>query len=153
MQNAAEFDGVGAGRQLLARYDGYSRQRNHRQRNSDDEAESTHRDPAPPPHSAPDNTLVDETEDHEEREYYTAVIDGVRSLRYSIVVPPDGPPASLDLAPQGNSKNANEPHVQPTQHDSRWGENTRITGMETPANPHATQSSSVDPYPWGDILG
>ncbi len=28
MQNAAEFDGVGAGRQLLARYDGFSRQRN-----------------------------------------------------------------------------------------------------------------------------
>jgi hypothetical protein len=28
VQNAAEFDGVGAGRQLLARYDGFSRQRN-----------------------------------------------------------------------------------------------------------------------------
>ncbi len=28
VQNAAEFDGLGAGRQLLARYDGFSRQRN-----------------------------------------------------------------------------------------------------------------------------
>ncbi len=83
---------------------------------SDDEAESTHRDPAPPLYPA----QVDETEDDEEREYYTDVIDGVRTLRFSVVVPPDGPLAPLDLAPPGNSENANEPHVQPTQQDSRW---------------------------------
>jgi hypothetical protein len=86
-----------------------------------------------------------ETDDEEEREYYIEVIDGVRHLQYSVVVPPDGPSEPLALAQQGNSENANEPQVQPTQHDSRWGENTRTTGMETPANPHATQSSSVDP--------
>jgi hypothetical protein len=113
---------------------------------SDGEDDSTPLALVPPPGPAQDTTLNDESADNEEREYYTEVIDGVRSLRYSVVVPPDDPPASLDLAQQGNSDNANEPHVQPTQHDSRWGENTRTTGMETPANP----SSSEDPYPWGE---
>ena len=113
---------------------------------SDDEAESTHRDPAPLPYPAP----VEETEDDEEREYYTDVIDGVRTLRYSVVVPPDGPPAPLNLAPQDHSENANEPNARPTQPDSRWGENVKTTGMETSANSDATQSSSADPYPWGE---
>jgi hypothetical protein len=72
-----------------------------------------------------------ETDVEEEREYYIEVIDGVRHLQYSVVVPPDGPSEPLALAQQGNSEKANEPHVQPTQHDSRWGENTRTTGMET----------------------
>ncbi len=67
---------------------------------SDDEAASTHRDPAPPPY--PDQ--AEETEDDEEREYYTDVIDGVRTLRYSVVVPPDGPPASLDLVTTGQQR-------------------------------------------------
>ncbi len=63
---------------------------------SDDETASTHCDPAPLPYPA----QVDETEDDEKREYYTDVIDGVRTLRSSVVVPPDGPPASLDIAPE-----------------------------------------------------
>jgi hypothetical protein len=117
---------------------------------SDGEDDSTPLALVPPPGPAQDTTLTDESADNEEREYYTEVIDGVRTLRYSVVVQPDDPPASLDLAQQGNSNNANEPHVHPTHHDSRWGENTRTTGMETPANPNATQSSSVDPYPWGE---
>jgi hypothetical protein len=58
---------------------------------SDDEAESTPSNRAPPPHYAQANILVDETDDDEEREYYTEVIDGVRYLQYSVVVPPDGP--------------------------------------------------------------
>ncbi len=62
---------------------------------SDDDAESINRDPASPPYPA----QLEETEDDEEREYYTDVIDGVRTLRYSVVVPPDGPPAPLNLAP------------------------------------------------------
>jgi hypothetical protein len=49
-----------------------------------------------------------DTDDEEEREYYIEVIDGVRHLQYSVVVPPDGPPEPLDLAQQGNSENANE---------------------------------------------
>ncbi len=117
---------------------------------SDDEAESTPSDPAPPPHYAQANILVDETEDDEEREYYTEVVDGVRSLRYSVVVPPDGPPAPLDLAPTDNSGNANEQHVNPIQPDSRWGENAKTTGMKTSTNSDATQSSSADPYLWGE---
>jgi hypothetical protein len=84
---------------------------------SDDEAESTHRDHAPPPYPA----QVEETEDDEEREYYADVIDGVRTLRYSVVVLPDGPPAPLDLAPQGNSETANEPHVHPLNPIPVWG--------------------------------
>jgi hypothetical protein len=48
---------------------------------SDDEAESTHRDPAPLPYPA----HLEETEDEEEREYYTDVIDVVRTLRYRFV--------------------------------------------------------------------
>ncbi len=52
---------------------------------SDDEADSTQHDPAPPTHYTQTTILVDETEDDEEREYYTEVIDGVRSLRYSVV--------------------------------------------------------------------
>ncbi len=107
---------------------------------SDDEADSTHRDPAPLPYPA----QVDETDDDEEREYYTDVIDGVRTLRYSVVVPPDGPPASLDLAPTDNSGNANEQRVHTLQPDSRWGENAKTTGMETSTNSDATQSSSVE---------
>jgi hypothetical protein len=71
---------------------------------SDDDAESTPRDPAPPPNPDQEDTLVDEIEDDEEREYFTTVIDGVQCLRYSVVIPPDGPPAPLTLAPQGNSE-------------------------------------------------
>ena len=68
------------------------------------------------------NTGLDsETDDDEEREYYTEFIDGVRHLNYRVVVPPDGPPAPLSLAQQDNSGNANEPHSNPTQPDSRWG--------------------------------
>jgi hypothetical protein len=52
----------------------------------------------PPPNTAPDDTLVDETEDDEEREYFTIIIDGIRCLRYSVVIPPDDPPAQLGLA-------------------------------------------------------
>jgi hypothetical protein len=63
----------------------------------------------------------DETDDDEEREYYTEFIDSVRYLNYRVVVPPDGPPAPLSLAQQDNSGNANEPHSNPTQPDSRWG--------------------------------
>jgi hypothetical protein len=82
-------------------------------------------DLALPAHPRPDrdDTMDTETDDEEEREYYIEVIDGVRHLQYSVVVPPDGPLEPLALAQQGNSENANEPHVQPTQHDSRWGEN------------------------------
>jgi hypothetical protein len=118
----------------------------------DDESDSDSiiLEPAPQPGPDQSDTLEDETDDEEEREYYTAVIDGVRYLNYSVVVPPDGPPAPLSLAQPGNSGNANEPHSNPTQSDSRWGENERATVMETPANPDATQSSSVDPYPWGE---
>ncbi len=54
----------------------------------------------------------------------------------------------MNLAHQGNSGSANEPLSKRTQPDSRWGENKRATGMETPTNPDATQSSSVEPYPW-----
>jgi hypothetical protein len=119
---------------------------------SDNEDDSTHLALAPPPGPAQDNTLDDESEDDEEREYYTEVIDGVRHLKYSVVVPPDGHPAPVELAQQGNSENANEQHVHPIAPDSRWGENTSTTGMETPANSEATstQSRSVDPYPSGE---
>jgi hypothetical protein len=95
-------------------------------------------------------TLDNETDDEEEREYYIEIIDGVRHLQYSVVVPPDGPPAPVNIAQQDNSENANEQHVQPNQHDSRWGENTRTTGMETNTESDATQSSSAEPYQWGE---
>jgi hypothetical protein len=78
---------------------------------SDNEDDSTSLALAPTPGPAQDTTLDDELEDDEEREYYTEVVDGVRSLRYSVVVPPDSPPAPLDLAPQDNNENANEPNV------------------------------------------
>jgi hypothetical protein len=81
----------------------------------------------PRPHQ--DNTMDTDTDDEEEREYYIEVIDGVRHLQYSVVVPPDGPTEPVDLAQQGNSENANEPQNKPTQPDSRWGENTTTTGL------------------------
>jgi hypothetical protein len=117
---------------------------------SDDDEDSTPL--ALPVHPRPDRneTMDTETDDEEEREYYIEVIDGVRHLQYSVVVPPDGPSEPLALAQQSNSENANEPHVNPTTHDSRWGESISTTGIETTANLEATQSSSVDPHPWGE---
>jgi hypothetical protein len=95
-------------------------------------------------------TLDNETDNEEEREYYIEIIDGVRQLQYSVVVPPDSPPAPLNLAQQDNSVNANEPRTEPLHPNSRWGENVKTTGMETSATSDATQSSSADPYPWGE---
>ncbi len=102
---------------------------------SDDEKNSTPlaRPALQRPHQ--DDTMDTDTDDEEEREYYIEVIDGVRHLQYSVVVPPDGPPEPLDLVQQGNSENANEQHGKSNQHDSRWGENTSTTGMETPCKP------------------
>jgi hypothetical protein len=68
---------------------------------------------------------------------------------------PDGPSAPLNQAQQDNSGNANEllnpqTHHDPVQPHSRWGENGNATGMETTPNQDTTQSSIVDPYPWGE---
>ena len=60
-----------------------------------------------------------ETDDDEEREYSTEIVDGVRYLRYHVVVPPDGPLAQSSLAQQNNSGNANE--LPETNPDSRRG--------------------------------
>ena len=59
-------------------------------------------------HTDEDTSSDNATDDDEEREYYTAFIDGVRSLRYHIVVPPDGPSAPWSQAQQDNSGNAND---------------------------------------------
>jgi hypothetical protein len=47
VQNAAEFDGIGAGLQLLARYDGFSRQRKRSQRKTIEQLRHTSRTSMP----------------------------------------------------------------------------------------------------------
>jgi hypothetical protein len=102
---------------------------------SEDEDDSTERSLL---HTETDS----QTDNEEEREYSTEIIEGVRYLKYHVVIPPDTPTEDESNGnaneTQGSNGNANE---------NQATGNPRANCEQPTPVPDALQSSSVDQYP------
>ncbi len=76
-----------------------------------------------------------QTDNEKEREYSTEIIEGVRYLKYHVVIPPDAP---REHEHNGNANETQDEETRPTHKE-----------QSTPV-PDALQSSSVDTYTWGE---
>ena len=88
-----------------------------------------------------------QTDTEEEREYSIEIIEGVRYLTYHVVVPPDTP-IENDIMSNGNANEtqANNGNANVTQEQ----DNSRASTEHPIPVPDALQSSSVEPYTWGE---
>jgi hypothetical protein len=94
-----------------------------------------------------DNESEDDsnTDNEEEREYSIEIIEGVRYLKYHVVVPPDAPTEN-----DTNNGNANETQESNGNANVNPDHNTRANTAQPIAVHDALQSSSVEPYTWGE---
>jgi hypothetical protein len=95
-----------------------------------------------------DNESEDDsnTDNEEEREYSIEIIEGVRYLKYHVVVPPDTP-----IENERSTGNANETHESNGNANANPDKDSTQANYDQPIPvPDALQSSSVDPYPWGE---
>jgi hypothetical protein len=85
------------------------------------------------------------TDNEDEREYSTEIIEGVHYLKYHVVIPPDAPNE------QEHNGNDNETHEHKGSANATQDEETRPTN-KAQSKPvlDALQSSSVDTYTWGE---